>query len=98
VTVTFTRFDAADYLKDAEDMAAYLDAVAEENDPALTIAALNTVVRARNVSKLARDAGMTREGVYKALSPDGNPSFATVAKIAKALGLRVELHPIVAAE
>jgi len=98
VTVTFTRFDAADYLKDQEDMAAYLEAVAEANDPALIIAALNTVVRARNVSQLARDAGMTREGVYKALSPDGNPTFATVSKIAKALGLRVELHPIVAAE
>jgi probable addiction module antidote protein len=97
VTVTSTRFDAAGYLKDAENIAAYLDAVSDENDPALTIAALNAVVRARNVSKLARDAGMTREGVYKALSPDGNPSFATVAKIARALGLRVELHPTEAA-
>ncbi len=94
MNVTFKRFDAAEYLKDAEDIAAYLDAVSEEGDPAQMIAALSTVARARNMSQLARDAELTREGLYKALSADGNPSFATVSRIAKALGLRVELHPM----
>jgi len=93
MTVTFKRFDAASYLKDPEDIAAYLDVVSEEGDPAQLIAALNSVARARNMSQLAREADLTREGLYKALSPDGNPSFATVSRIAKALGLRVELHP-----
>ncbi len=91
--VTFKRFDAASYLRDAEDVATYLAAVSEEGDPVQLIAAMNTVARARNMAKLARDADMTREGLYKALSPDGNPSFATVSKIAKAMGLRVELRP-----
>ncbi len=92
--VTFKRFDAANYLRDAEDIAAYLEVASEEDDPTQLIAALNTVARARNMSQLARDADMTREGLYKALSPDGNPSFATVSKIARALGLRVELHAV----
>jgi probable addiction module antidote protein len=58
------------------------------------VVALNTVARARNMSQVARDAEMTREGLYKALSPEGNPSFATVSKIAKALGFRVMLRPL----
>lgn len=51
------------------------------------------IARARNMSQLAKDAGMTRAGLYKALFPDGNPSFATVAKVAKAPGLKVTIHP-----
>ncbi len=90
---TFSRFDAADYLETAEDIAEYLAASAEDGDPAALVAALGTVARARNMSQLARDAGLTREGLYKALSPDGNPSFATVAKVARALGLGVRLAP-----
>lgn len=94
---TFKRFDVADYLETAEDIAAYLEAAAEaaaeDGDPAPLVTALGTIARARNMSKLARDAGMTREGLYKALSPDGNPSFGTVAKVARALGLEVSLKP-----
>jgi len=87
----FKRFDAADYLETEDDIAMFLDAVMEEggDDPAYIIRALGAVARARNISKLARDTGMSREGIYKALSDEGNPSFATVAKIAGALGLRI---------
>ena len=76
-----------------QDIRLYLEACQEEGDPALIAAALGDIARARNMSQLARDAGMTRAGLYKALSPDGNPSFATVAKVAKALGLEVTIRP-----
>lgn len=89
----FSRYDAADYLKTDEDMAAYLDAAVEDGDPALVAAALGDIARARNMSQLARDTGMTREGLYKALSGDGNPSFATILKVANALGLRMAFKP-----
>ena len=88
---TFSRYDTADYLKSDEDITAYLEAVLEEggDDPAYIIHALGVVARARNMSELARNAGMSREGLYKALSDSGNPSFSTVVKVAAALGLRV---------
>lgn len=87
----FSRFDSADHLRSEEDVAAYLEAVMEEagDDPAFIARALGTVARARNMSQLARDAGMTREGLYKALSGEGNPSFATIMKVSQALGLRL---------
>lgn len=92
---TFSRYDSADYLKTEDDIAAYLEAIMDEDgdDPALIAHALGVVARARNMSQLARDAGMTREGLYKALSGEGNPSFATVLKVARALGLRVAFQP-----
>jgi probable addiction module antidote protein len=89
----FSRFDAVDYLRTDEDIAAYLEASAAEGDPAAMTAALGTVARARNVSQLARDTGMTREGIYKALSQDGNPAFATVVKVARAMGFDVAFRP-----
>jgi|SRR5271156_3045908 probable addiction module antidote protein len=87
----FSRYDTADYLTDDERIAEYLEAVLEEaeDDPVLIAQALGAVARARNMSQLARETGLTREGLYKALSAEGNPSFATVIKVAKALGLRV---------
>lgn len=92
--VKFSRFDPADYLKTEEDIALYLEAVMEEagDDPAFIVKALGTVARARNMSQLARDAGLSREGLYKALSGEGNPSFATVLKVAKALDLKITLQ------
>jgi probable addiction module antidote protein len=87
--VKFSRYDTADYLKNEDDIAAYLDAVMEDGDSALIAAALGDVARARNLSQLARDVGMTRQGLDKALSGDGNPSLATVVKVAQALGLRL---------
>ena len=92
---TFSRYDTADYLETEADIAAYLEAVMEEgsDDPAFVARALGVVARARNMSQLARDVGMSREGLYKALSGEGNPSFATVVKVAHALGLRVAFQP-----
>jgi probable addiction module antidote protein len=89
----FSRYDTADYLETEEDIRLYLEACQEEDDPAFVTAALCDIARARNMTQLAKDAGMTRAGLYKALSPEGNPSFATIAKVAKALGLKVTIHP-----
>jgi probable addiction module antidote protein len=88
---TFTRYDTADYLKDEESVLAYLEAAMEQasDDPALVAVALGNIARARNMSQLARDTGLTREGLYKALSGEGNPSFATVLKVAQAMGLQL---------
>jgi probable addiction module antidote protein len=92
MTEQFTRWDAADYLGTREEEAMYLDACAEADsgDGSLIRAALSDIARARNMTQLAKAAGMTREGLYKALSPQGNPSFASVLKVTHALGL--ELH------
>ena len=88
------KWDSAEFLSTEEDIAAYLEAVLEEGgeDPTYVVQALGVIARARNMSQLARDAGMSREGLYKALSEDGNPSFATVTKIAKALGLEIKIQ------
>jgi probable addiction module antidote protein len=86
---TFRRFDAANYLTTDEDISAYLEESARDGDAAAMAVALGTVVRARNVSQLARDTGMTREGISKALSPGRNPAFATVVKVARAMGFEV---------
>jgi len=93
MTEKFSRYDTADYLETEEDIRLYLEECQKDGDPALIAAALGDIARARNMSQLAREAGMTRAGLYKALSPEGNPSFATVSKVAKALGLKVTIHP-----
>jgi probable addiction module antidote protein len=86
-----TRWDVADYIKSGEDMAAYLEACLDEagDDASFIAIALGDIARARGMTQLARDTGLTREGLYKALSADGNPSFATVLKVIKALGLKL---------
>jgi probable addiction module antidote protein len=92
VRETFSRYDTADYLKSEDDIAAYLQAVMEDggDDARLIAAALGDVARARGMMQLARDTGLTREGLYKALSADGNPSLDTVLRVMKALGLRLQ--------
>ncbi len=94
MTVKITRYDTAEHLKTDEDIQAYLDAVLEEggDDPAYIIHALGIIARAKNMSQLARDTGLSREGLYKALSEEGNPTFATVTKVAKALGLQIKFQ------
>jgi probable addiction module antidote protein len=89
-----TRWDSAEHLTTDEDIELYLEACIEEagDDPAFIIHALGVIARAKNMSQLARDTGLTREGLYKALSPEGNPSFTTVAKVAKALGLQITVQ------
>ncbi|MFC2993588.1 MULTISPECIES: addiction module antidote protein [Halomonas] len=92
--VTFSHYDTAEYLQTEEEIAAYLEAVMEENDPSLLAAALGDVARARNMSQLAKDVGMSREGLYKALSGEGNPAFSTINKVANALGLQLTIKPM----
>ena len=90
----FASYDSADHIATTEEMAYYLQAVLEEagDDPAFVAAALGTLARSRNFSELARQVGMSREGLYKALSENGNPSFATIVKVTAALGLRLEFR------
>lgn len=91
MTEKFSRWDSADYLKTEEDIELYFEACVAEDpgDGSLIRSALGTIARARGMSQLARDTGLAREGLYKALSPDGNPEFTTVMKVIKALGLRL---------
>jgi len=88
---TKTRvWDPAEHLVTEEDMAAYLEAALQEGDSALIAAALGDIARAKGMSQIARDAGLGRESLYKALSGEGNPSFATILKVTNALG--IQLH------
>ncbi len=90
------KYDAAAYLKSEKDCAAYLQAAIDEanGEPSIVVAALGDIARARGMMQLAKETGLTREGLYKALSPEGNPSFATVAKVIQALGLRLHASPV----
>lgn len=86
-----TRWDAADELKTDQDCALYLQAIIEEadGDEKLIAAALGDIARARGMMRVARDSGLAREALYRSLSADGNPSFATILKVTKALGLKL---------
>jgi probable addiction module antidote protein len=84
-------WDSAEYLKTDEDIANYLEAVFEDGDPALISHALGDVARAKGMSRIAQAAGLGRESLYKALSPEGNPEFATVLKVLRALGLKLKV-------
>lgn len=92
----FTKYDTADYLKTEADMIAYFEACLEEagDDPAFIAKALGTIARARGMSKVARATGISREGLYKALSEGGNPEFATILKVMRALGFRLHALPV----
>ena len=82
-------WDAADYLESEEDVVLYLEAAFEDGDHGLIAAALGDIARAKGMTTVAAEAGLGRESLYKALSPDGNPEFATVLKVMRALGLRL---------
>lgn len=88
-------YDVAEQLRSPEEMAAYLDAwLTEAPDDAAGIArALGDIARAKGMTQVARDSGLSRESLYKALSADGNPSFATVLKVARALGVKLHAEP-----
>jgi probable addiction module antidote protein len=96
---TLHTFDAARFLKNEEEMAAYLDACLEEapEDATYLANALGTIARAHSMAQLAKDTGLGRESLYKALSSQGNPSLATVMKVAKALGLQLSFQSMKAA-
>ncbi len=95
-TETFAPYDSADYVDTFEDVALYLEALIddEEDDPRMIAHALGVIARSKNFSEIARQAGISREGLYKALSTDGNPTLATVVKVAHALGLRLRFEAI----
>ena len=91
MSIETSRWDSAEHLKTDEDIRLYLEACMVEagDDPAFILHAFGVIARAKNMSRLARDTGLTREG----LSPGGNPTFSTVAKVAKALGCTLTIKP-----
>lgn len=88
-----TPFDAADYLETEEDVAAYLTEALATGDTAVVALALGAIARARGMTRIARATGLSRESLYRALSADGNPEFATVLRILEAMGLRLTAEP-----
>lgn len=86
-----TSWDPTKHLDSDEAVAAYLDAAIEEDDPALLAAALGDVARGKGMTEIARETGLGRESLYKALSSDGNPEFGTVQKVVRSLGLKLHI-------
>jgi len=92
----YKQFDAADYLENLDDVAVFLEVALEDSaeDPSALPYALGIIARSQNMSELARRVGMSRDGLSKALSEEGNPTWSTILKVTNALGLRFELHPV----
>lgn len=89
---TQTRpWDPAEHLATREDMAAYLNVVLEEGDLGLIMASLGDIARAQRMVKVAQETGLGRESLYKSLCPGGNPEFATVLKVIRSLGFRLQV-------
>jgi probable addiction module antidote protein len=93
MTLKTTIWDAAEQLDTPEAIAAYLEAMFEDGDPAMITHAIGTVARAKGMTELAREIGVSRETLYRSLSEDGNPAFSTVLKIFRSFGLRLEVKP-----
>ena len=89
-----TKWDVTEFLDSEERIALFLEAAFEENDPSLIAAALGEVARARGMMQMAKDTGISREALYRALSKEGRPEFNTVLKVMKAFGLRLSPIPI----
>lgn len=87
-------FDMAEELKSEEDIAIYLSLVLEENDPAELAHALGMIARARGMTQIAKDSGLSREALYKALRADASPRFDTIARVCKALGVKLVAQPV----
>lgn len=97
MAINISSWDASEYLDNEDDIAAYLNAALEDGNPAILQAALGDVAKARGMSAIARQAGLGRESLYKSLSKEGNPSWATVTKVLDALGLQLEIKSPVSA-
>ncbi len=89
--VTYSSFDAADYLNNEEVIAEYLSAVAQDDNSDVLLKALSDVAKARGMAQVAKDAGLGRESLYKALSPGAKPRFETIASVMKALKVKIEV-------
>ena len=87
-------WDPVDELTSEKEIQAYLEAAVEDGDPALIVAVIGDIARARGMGKVAKDVGVSREALYKSLSPSGNPGFITMVKVAEAVGLRLTVAPI----
>lgn len=94
--IKLRKWDSAEYLKTDEDMVLYLEACLEEagDDAAFIAKALGTIARAKGMTQLAKETGLGRESLYKALSGEGNPSFATIIKVTTALGIKLHAQPV----
>ena len=90
--ITFEKWDAAEYIDTKEKAAAYLEAAIEENDPEFLLEVIGDIARSKGMAQIARELGLDRRGLYKALAPGGNPSFKTVFKLFELLGLRIRLE------
>lgn len=95
--VNTTKFDAADYINNPEDVIAHLEAAFEDGDPVVIQMTLGDIARSKGVSKIAKEAGISREGLYKALSEHGDPRLSTFMGVLKALGLQLRVAPKAAA-
>ena len=92
-TSKVTRWDPVEHFETEDDMAAYLEAALEVGDPTLVTAVLGDIARAKGMSEVARETGLGRESLYKALSAAGNPEFGTIIKVIAALGLQLHATP-----
>lgn len=92
MAIETTKWDAADYLDSPEMIAAYIDAALEDGDPAVIAAALGDVARAKGMTEIAKKTGITREGLYKALSAEGDPKLTTFLSVIKSLGLQITVR------
>jgi probable addiction module antidote protein len=88
IAIKTTRFDSTEFLDSGEAVGAYLEEALEPDDPAFIAQALGTIARPRGMSQIAKQTGLSRESLYKALSAEGDPEFSTVIKVMQALGLR----------
>lgn len=86
------KFDVVDYLKTEKDIAAYLSAVLEDGDPALFVAAIGDIAKAKGMTEIAKKSGVTREALYRALKIEARPRFETVTKVIHALGMKLSVH------
>ncbi|BDT78404.1 addiction module antidote protein [Polynucleobacter yangtzensis] len=86
------KFDVVDYLKTEKDIAAYLSAVLEDGDPALFVAAIGDIARAKGMTEIAKKSGVTRESLYRALKVEARPRFETVTRVVQALGMKLSIH------
>lgn len=89
-----TLFDAADYLTDEETIAEYLTAALEDPNPDMFLVAVKDVARARGMTQLAKDTGLGRESLYKALAPGAQPRYGTIMKVVRALGVRLHAETV----
>jgi len=93
MTATLAKFDAADYLDNEEVIAEYLTAALEDPNPEVFLAAVADVAKARGMTKLAKDTGLGRESLYKALAPGAKPRYDTILKLLQGLGVKLHAEP-----